>query len=160
MQLTSQELIVAVYEMKGYAAVEPILVKLPQHKLIPFVSKIPEIGPFIENMPQETPKKSRSRSVKRVRNQLGQRSKEKEKPIPCQFCGEESIDFNNNEKIDLHYVLHCSMLTNCVACTQIIEVSSYTQHKLDECEKKADFKKCNRCLEAIELDFFEQHDTA
>jgi len=35
----------------------------------------------------------------------------------CQFCGITSPDFTNTEKLDLHYVLNCSMLTNCVACT-------------------------------------------
>ena len=49
------------------------------------------------------------------------------------------------------------MLTNCTGCTQIIEVSSYTEHKLTQCEKKADFKQCDRCKEAIEADFYEQH---
>jgi len=49
------------------------------------------------------------------------------------------------------------MLTNCSACTQIIEVSSYNFHKLEQCEKKADFKQCSRCNEAVEVDFFEQH---
>ena len=41
--------------------------------------------------------------------------------------------------MDLHYVLQCQMLTNCTACTQIIEVSAYNEHKLTQCEKKADF---------------------
>ena len=75
----------------------------------------------------------------------------------CQFCGITSPDFTNTEKLDLHYVLNCSMLTNCVACTQIIEVGNYTEHKLEQCEKKHDFRQCPRCKEAIELDFFEQH---
>jgi len=75
----------------------------------------------------------------------------------CQFCGITSPDFTNTEKLDLHYVLNCSMLTNCVACTQIIEVSNYTEHKLEQCEKKGDFRQCPRCLEAVELDFYEQH---
>ena len=49
----------------------------------------------------------------------------------CQFCGISSPDFSSAEKMDLHYVLSCQMLTNCAACTQIIEVSSYTEHKLN-----------------------------
>ena len=61
--------------------------------------------------------------------------------------------------MDLHYVLHCMMLTNCAGCTQIIEVSSYTDHKLTQCAKKADFNQCDRCKMAIEADFYEQHVT-
>ena len=49
----------------------------------------------------------------------------------CQFCGISSPEFLSAEKMDLHYVLQCTMLTNCAGCTQIIEVSSYTEHKLN-----------------------------
>jgi centrosomal protein CEP104 len=52
------------------------------------------------------------------------------------------------------------MLANCIACTQIIEVSTYNFHKVYECEKKQDFKQCRRCKEAVEVDFYEQHITA
>ena len=78
-------------------------------------------------------------------------------PVTCQFCDVSSIEFNDGEKMDLHYVLQCEMLTNCSACTQIIEVSSYNEHKLYQCDKKSDFKQCNRCKEAIDVDFYEQH---
>lgn len=57
----------------------------------------------------------------------------------CQFCGITSPEFASAEKMDLHYVLQCQMLTNCTACTQIIEVSAYNEHKLTQCDKKADF---------------------
>ena len=77
----------------------------------------------------------------------------------CQFCGISHPEFVNPDKMDLHYVLHCMMLTNCAGCTQIIEVSSYTDHKLTQCAKKADFNQCNRCRMAIEADFYEQHVT-
>jgi len=60
-----------------------------------------------------------------------------------------------SEQLDLHYVLKCLMLANCVACTQIIEVSTYNFHKISECEKKSDFRQCRRCKEAVEVDFYE-----
>ena len=77
--------------------------------------------------------------------------------VICQFCGVQSTEFADGEKLDLHYVLQCLMLTNCAGCTQIIEVSSYNEHKLNQCEKKSDFKQCLRCKEAVEADFYEQH---
>ena len=49
----------------------------------------------------------------------------------CQFCGITSPDFIHADKMDLHYVLQCTLLTNCSACTQIIEVSAYNDHKLN-----------------------------
>ena len=78
----------------------------------------------------------------------------------CQFCGISSPEFINADKMDLHYVLQCLMLTNCAGCTQIIEVSSYNEHKLLQCSKKADFKSCPRCKMAVEADFYEQHVTS
>ena len=85
--------------------------------------------------------------------------KDEDLPMTCQFCGISQPEFTDADKMDLHYVLQCQMLTNCVGCTQIIEVSAYNEHKLTQCSKKADFKQCPRCLMAIEADFYEQHIT-
>ena len=38
-------------------------------------------------------------------------------------------------------------------------MSSYTEHKLTQCVKKADFQQCDRCQMAVEADFYEQHIT-
>lgn len=60
----------------------------------------------------------------------------------------------------MHYVVNCLMLTNCHACSQIIEVSSLNSHLVKECVKKHEFKTCKRCRESISVAEFEQHDKA
>ena len=66
-----------------------------------------------------------------VTGQTGDPKEQKQQLVECQFCGVQSVEFADGEKLDLHYVLQCLMLTNCAGCTQIIEVSSYTEHKLE-----------------------------
>ena len=90
-----------------------------------------------------------------VTGQTSDLEDQKQQLVECQFCGVQSVEFADGEKLDLHYVLQCLMLTNCAGCTQIIEVSSYTDHKLNQC--KHEYKQCPRCKEAIEADFYEQH---
>lgn len=79
---------------------------------------------------------------------------------PCQFCGTREEAFHDSEKLDLHYVISCLMLTNCNACGQIIEVSALNTHLLKECVKKEDYKQCKRCKESISTEIYDEHTSA
>jgi len=72
----------------------------------------------------------------------------------CQFCGVREEEFRHSEKLDLHYVVSCLMLTNCNACGQIIEVSSLNSHLVKECVKKDQHKQCKRCRESIHIESY------
>lgn len=74
----------------------------------------------------------------------------------CIFCGEKNPSFTE-EGLDLHYWKNCPMLKRCANCKQVVEIASYTDHLLTECEAKSNYAKCNRCTEAITKPEHEQH---
>ena len=43
----------------------------------------------------------------------------------------------DDNKMDMHYWKHCPMLMACGSCGQVIEISGYHEHLLDECENAA-----------------------
>ena len=57
----------------------------------------------------------------------------------CQFCGRVDKTFANNEILDMHFWKDCLMLTECKHCSQVIEIETYNQHLLKECEKSTEF---------------------
>ncbi|CAG2208797.1 CEP104 [Mytilus edulis] len=74
----------------------------------------------------------------------------------CIFCGERNESFTE-EGLDLHYWKHCPMLKRCTNCKQVVEIATYTDHLLNECEAKNNYSKCNRCTEAIPKSEYDQH---
>ncbi|CAG5136223.1 unnamed protein product, partial [Candidula unifasciata] len=74
----------------------------------------------------------------------------------CIFCGEKNESFTE-EGLDLHYWKNCPMLKRCANCKQVVEIATYTDHILTECETKSNFSKCPRCTEAIARSEFDQH---
>ncbi|BFZ23710.1 hypothetical protein BsWGS_26748 [Bradybaena similaris] len=74
----------------------------------------------------------------------------------CIFCGEKNDSFTE-EGLDLHYWKNCPMLKRCANCKQVVEIATYTDHILTECETKSNFSKCPRCTEAIARSEFDQH---
>lgn len=51
------------------------------------------------------------------------------------------------------------MLVRCKECSQVIEVSSLTEHLLNECENRQKFMQCAQCTEAVKIDDFQFHST-
>jgi hypothetical protein len=39
----------------------------------------------------------------------------------------------------------------------LVEIKNLTQHRLTECEKKDKFQQCQRCKEAIPIEFYDEH---
>ncbi|GFO45190.1 centrosomal protein of 104 kda [Plakobranchus ocellatus] len=74
----------------------------------------------------------------------------------CIFCGERNESFTE-EGLDIHYWKNCPMLKRCTNCKQVVEIATYTDHLLTECESKANFAKCPRCSEAIPKPEHEAH---
>lgn len=56
----------------------------------------------------------------------------------CQFCGAKDDKFFEEENLDLHYWQDCPMLTSCLICEQVIEISTLYDHLCDECEMVTD----------------------
>jgi len=65
----------------------------------------------------------------------------------CIFCNERNESFTE-EGLDIHYWKSCPMLKRCANCKQVVEIATYTDHMLSECEAKANFGKCPRCTES------------
>ncbi|XP_076451911.1 centrosomal protein of 104 kDa-like isoform X2 [Babylonia areolata] len=74
----------------------------------------------------------------------------------CIFCGERNETFTE-EGLDMHYWKSCPMLKRCANCKQVVEIATYTDHVLTECDAKANFGKCPRCTEAIPREELDQH---
>lgn len=66
----------------------------------------------------------------------------------CQFCEFQDPTYDEI-KMDLHYWRECPMLISCAHCEQVVEIASYTQHCLHECDNKAQYKECPTCHEAF-----------
>lgn len=110
--------------------------------MIPF---IPEAEVYLKQSgytpPTQTPGKSSSKKVKKVQ-------KEKKK-VPCQFCGEESTDFDNEVGMDEHLVNECKMLGQCPGCQQVIEVTNINEHLVTECQNKKNYQPCKTCKMSV-----------
>ncbi|XP_072334604.1 centrosomal protein of 104 kDa-like isoform X3 [Scyliorhinus torazame] len=74
----------------------------------------------------------------------------------CIFCGERDEMFTD-EGLDIHYWKHCPMLRRCEHCKQVVEIATFTDHRLTECDKKDSFGKCHRCGEAVAKDDLPDH---
>merc|ERR1719231_631398 len=74
----------------------------------------------------------------------------------CQFCDIEDPKLTE-EMLDLHYWKECKFLTSCKHCEQVVEISTLTEHQLEECEAEKSFKQCPRCLLAIDVAIYEDH---
>ena len=47
-----------------------------------------------------------------------------------------------------------------VILLQVVEIASYTEHLLTECELKTNYQRCPRCTEAIPKSDFDEHTAA
>ncbi|KAK6175358.1 hypothetical protein SNE40_013840 [Patella caerulea] len=74
----------------------------------------------------------------------------------CIFCDERNPTFTE-EGLDVHYWKNCPLLKRCYYCRQVVEIASYTDHLLEDCEKKDTFKKCPRCTEAVSKTDYDSH---
>jgi hypothetical protein len=150
----------------GWEEMKPYLQQVDQKGILPLKGLIPEIDEIIgENAspigdpglqypepiePPQTEKKKQN-DKKKALKQI------KPKYPACQFCNDQQAEFKDSEKLDLHYVINCLMLSNCNACGQIIEVANMNMHLIKECDKKALYKQCKRCKESIRLEIYQSH---
>lgn len=75
----------------------------------------------------------------------------------CIFCGKRDESFTE-DGLDLHYWKHCPMLQRCDECGQVVEIASFTEHLLSECESRSKFSQCPRCSEAVPTDDLRRHE--
>lgn len=74
----------------------------------------------------------------------------------CIFCGEKNEKFTD-EGLDIHYWKGCPMLQRCDGCSQVVEISSLSDHLLNECDVKTNYSQCNKCGIAVLKTEFQQH---
>ncbi|KAI9007147.1 hypothetical protein BC832DRAFT_432104 [Gaertneriomyces semiglobifer] len=74
----------------------------------------------------------------------------------CIFCEEMNEGFTE-ENLDTHYWRDCPMLMNCSLCKLIVEIPMLTDHRLKDCDRKADWRRCPRCKEAVKCTEFAAH---
>jgi hypothetical protein len=79
----------------------------------------------------------------------------KNKPnIKCEYCGKE---VKNKEELNSHFNNECLFFINCENCNKNIEIKKLTNHRLNECKKKNEYKLCKRCKEAISSNIYDKH---
>eukprot|EP00607_Mallomonas_marina_P010727 CAMPEP_0182422692 /NCGR_PEP_ID=MMETSP1167-20130531/8449_1 /TAXON_ID=2988 /ORGANISM="Mallomonas Sp, Strain CCMP3275" /LENGTH=781 /DNA_ID=CAMNT_0024600975 /DNA_START=504 /DNA_END=2846 /DNA_ORIENTATION=+ len=59
----------------------------------------------------------------------------------CMFCSKSDPTWNE-DALDLHYLKDCPLLLECPACAQVIEITGFPEHMLDECDHKDTFVPC------------------
>ncbi|XP_077469746.1 centrosomal protein of 104 kDa isoform X2 [Stigmatopora argus] len=74
----------------------------------------------------------------------------------CIFCGKTDDSFLH-DGLDIHYWKHCPMLRLCDECRQVVEIASFTEHLLNECQNKSKFSQCQRCSEAVLTEDMSRH---
>ncbi|XP_073987115.1 centrosomal protein of 104 kDa isoform X2 [Rhodnius prolixus] len=74
----------------------------------------------------------------------------------CIFCLQVCDNFTE-EGLNIHYWKFCPMLTRCVHCEEVLEVTGVHRHLLRDCELKSIYRGCEKCNEAISVDMFENH---
>lgn len=74
----------------------------------------------------------------------------------CIFCEEVSVGFTP-KGLDMHYWKTCPMLMRCSQCKQVVEISGWNDHLLEECENKAEFVRCQRCARTVRHKELSQH---
>ncbi|KAM3137982.1 hypothetical protein pb186bvf_009877 [Paramecium bursaria] len=75
----------------------------------------------------------------------------------CDYCDKVDPQFRDQDQLDRHLWGECPMLVNCSQCTQVVEISDYSQHLLEECKMKRKFKSCPKCREAVLQTGFDRH---
>ena len=100
--------------------------------------------------------KKKSRSKSKSKNKSRSKSKEKEEKNDnfnkCTLCKKNL----GNENI-MEHMKNCEMCYQCKKCKVLVEIKNLTQHRLTECEKKDKFQQCQRCKEAIPIEFYDEH---
>lgn len=71
----------------------------------------------------------------------------------CVHCGRSDLKI----PLEDHIEKECVIFVNCLKCNFNIEVKNLTNHLLNECEYKKDFKLCKRCKEAVDLNDYDFH---
>ncbi|KAI6234103.1 hypothetical protein M3Y99_00844500 [Aphelenchoides fujianensis] len=75
------------------------------------------------------------------------------------YCGQLSPKFNL-AGLEQHYEKDCAMLTTCPSCSEVVETRYLSEHELFECEKRLNFKQCERCQQAVVADLYARHKTS
>jgi centrosomal protein CEP104 len=57
----------------------------------------------------------------------------------------------------MHYWKYCPVLKRCHSCKQVVEISAFNGHLLTECEGRAKYGKCPRCMETHEKTEIERY---
>lgn len=62
-----------------------------------------------------------------------------------------------NNSMNSHYWRSCPMLIRCLECSQVVEVATFTEHLLIECEQHEKYSQCTQCTEAIQINSYQLH---
>ncbi|KAG5899830.1 hypothetical protein JTB14_012301 [Gonioctena quinquepunctata] len=85
-------------------------------------------------------------------------SQKEEDEKQCIFCNQsESTLLATSNSMNSHYWRSCPMLARCKNCSQVVEISTLTEHLLAECEHREHYSQCSRCSEAVRTKNYQSH---
>ncbi|KAF7990486.1 hypothetical protein HCN44_000291 [Aphidius gifuensis] len=74
----------------------------------------------------------------------------------CIFCLSKDQSYSE-EGLNIHYWRTCPMLTRCESCKQVVEISYYNSHILNECDRRNNYVKCDNCKQPVIEKILKEH---
>ena len=92
-----------------------------------------------------------------INNNEKQSIKTKIKNKSNDFCDYCQRKMKKDEVIANHWVTDCPMFIRCEKCNMNLEIRNLTNHKINECKFKNDFRECRTCHEALSKEEYDNH---
>ncbi len=169
---------IKMYKYYGYKKVEPLVPKIEERELVKLAKSIPEIKEYLKELNQKKkemevkrkfPYKGRSHERKisadyrakkfSLNNKSLNKSMDQDKKsiLVCTYCQKKDKNIKNESDMEQHLERDCLMFVHCIKCNKNALIKHYSNHIMEECEKKGEFKQCKRCKEAIDTLQYDNH---
>jgi len=176
----ARKVFVKAYKFYGYKKIEPLIKSIEERELSKLTKEIPEVKEYLKqvvakrkekNIVEKIPYKGRSKERRSSADYRGKklnlsnndkslnRSMEQDKKsiLTCTFCQKKDKNIKNEKDMEQHLEKDCLMFVHCIKCGKNIQIKAYSNHMVEECDKKSEFKQCKRCKEAIDISRYEAH---
>ena len=176
-----RSILVKVYKYYGYKKIETFIRKIEERELVKLLKHIPEIKEYLKLLNdkkkekekiQKIPYKGRSKdrrssagadnrgkklSLNNDKSLNKSMDQDQKSILTCAYCQKKDKNMKNEQYLEKHLDKDCLMFVHCIKCNKNVQIKNYTNHMLEDCEKKTEFKQCKRCKEAIDVGKYDNH---
>ena len=142
-----REVCTIAFDLFGAEAFKEKLSFLPKNEL----EKLFKVK-ALQTMMKSISTASLDNSNKNSKNNSPAKNKMEKKQNLCSLCKEDI----GEEKITSH-MKKCQLCCRCKKCKIFVEIKNLTNHKLNECKFRNEYKLCGRCKEAIYSKNYQVH---